>query len=85
MTPHQQLIAGCIYSRHGDGHVRERSIARIIGSSQPWVVPYVLQPLGEYVVEICELICARAPLCAPAYQDFAQANGAFLTLTEGSR
>jgi hypothetical protein len=82
MSRRQQLIAGCIYSRHGDGYVRERSIARVVDSTEPSVIPYVLQLLGEYVIQICALVCARAPLTSPAYQDFARSNGKFLARIE---
>lgn len=78
----QQLIAACIYSRHGDGHVRERAIARVLDSTEPWVVPYVIQLLGEYVIEICALILNRAPLSTCGYQQFARANREFVALTE---
>ncbi|MDA0179236.1 hypothetical protein OJ997_02920 [Solirubrobacter phytolaccae] len=82
MSDGQQLVAGCLYSRHGDGHVRERAIARVVDSTEPWVIPYVLSLLGEYVFQICALVHEEAPLTSPAYQDFARANRQFLALTE---
>lgn len=45
-------VLGCLYSRHHDGFVRQRSLAVMLRSRQPWVVPFVVQLLGEYVVEI---------------------------------
>jgi hypothetical protein len=82
MSDRQQMIASCIFSRHGDGYVRERWIARVLDSTEPWAIPYVLQLLGEYVVEICVLILARAPLTSPEYQGFVRENGDFVALTE---
>ncbi|WP_053227422.1 hypothetical protein [Solirubrobacter soli] len=82
LSDRQRRIANCIYSRHGDGYVRERSIARVLDATEPWVIPYVLQLLGEYVVEICLMILARAPLTSLDYRAFAQANRDFIDLTE---
>ncbi|MEU6814130.1 hypothetical protein [Streptomyces sp. NPDC046860] len=52
LSPRQQRILHCLYSRHCDGRVRQRHLAEIVGHVDPWVVPYVLQLTGEYVVEI---------------------------------
>ena len=54
LTPTQQLMLHCLYTRHHDGLVRQRHLAAILGSSEPWVAPYVVTLIGEYVVEILE-------------------------------
>jgi hypothetical protein len=86
MSDRQKLIVACVYSRHHDGHVRERHSAHIVDSTEPWVVPFVVQLLGEYVVEICALIlsrlAARSSFASPGYREFAQANSEFIALTE---
>jgi hypothetical protein len=86
MNDRQKLIVGCIYSRHHDGHVRERHCAHIVDSTEPWVIPFVVQLLGEYVVEICALIldrlAARSSFSSPSYQEFARANSEFIARTE---
>jgi hypothetical protein len=50
------------------------------------VVPYVVQLLGEYVVEISSLILdrltAQSSSSWPAYREFFRANRAFMALTE---
>lgn len=46
------LIALCLGSRHHDGHVREYCVRRLLDVDEAWTVPYVVQLLGEYVVEI---------------------------------
>lgn len=55
----QRHLVDCILTRHNDGHVRENHLVKIIGSNQAWVPAYVIQLLGEYVVEIQQLIEAR--------------------------
>jgi hypothetical protein len=82
----QRLIGACAYSRHHDGYVRESSCAAITASAEHWVVPYVVQLLGEYVVEISTLILdrltAQSSFTWPAYQEFVRANAAFIDLTQ---
>ena len=82
----QRLIAACVYSRHHDGYVRQSSCAAIVASAEPWVVPYIVQLLGEYVVEISTLILerltAQSSFSAPAYRQFVDANSAFIELTQ---
>ncbi|WUQ01801.1 hypothetical protein OHT52_20295 [Streptomyces sp. NBC_00247] len=52
LPPRQRQLLHCLYSRHHDGRVRQRHLEEIVGSADPWVVPYVVQLAGEYVVEI---------------------------------
>lgn len=82
----QRLIAGCVDSRNSDGYVRQAACAHILPSAEPWVVPYVIQLLGEYVVEISALILeglsAQSSFEWPAYRDFVAANGEYMALTE---
>ena len=42
----------CLFTRHHDGHVRQRHLRRIVGLAHAWVTPFVVQLIGEYVVEI---------------------------------
>ena len=46
----------CLFTRHHDGYVRERCLKNIIRSNNKFTAPYILQLLGEYVVEIIEVI-----------------------------
>jgi hypothetical protein len=48
----QRLILNCIYTRHHDGHVRGKYLKNILSSAVPWVTPYVLILIGEYVEQI---------------------------------
>lgn len=49
-------IVNCFFTRHCDGYIRERKIKEIIMIDQPFVVPFVIQLVGEYVYEILEVI-----------------------------
>jgi hypothetical protein len=66
--------------------VRQSACATILPSAEPWVVPYVVQLLGEYVVEISTLILERlsgqSSFSWPGYGEFVRANSAYITLTE---
>lgn len=42
----QPLILACMYSRHHDGFVRQKAVARLLGSNHDFVAPYIVQMLG---------------------------------------
>ena len=52
----QQAVISCLYSRHANGHIRERHLRILLSSDPSWVVPFVFALVGEYVVELIELI-----------------------------
>lgn len=85
----QQMILHCLYSRHHDGRVRQRRLEQIVASGEPWVVPFVVQLAGEYVLEIIEAIGRGLPgLAVPGsaqrrlYGEFIARNPAFFARTE---
>jgi hypothetical protein len=85
----QQMILHCLYSRHSDGRVRQRHLEQIVASGEPWVVPFVVQLAGEYVLEILEAIGRGLPgLAVPGsaqrrlYGEFIARNPAFFARTE---
>ncbi|MBT2369302.1 hypothetical protein J7E88_29330 [Streptomyces sp. ISL-10] len=89
LTARQRMILHCLYSRHSDGLVRQRHLERVVSSDQPWVVPFVMQLVGEYVLEILEAI--QHGLCdLPSkrsaqrllYGDFIARNPAFFATIE---
>ena len=59
LTNLQKEILSSLYTRHHDGFVRERHLRQLLGVDEPWLPPFVIRLLGEYVVEICELIADR--------------------------
>ncbi|MFJ9737734.1 hypothetical protein [Streptomyces sp. NPDC101166] len=89
LSPRQRLLLHCLYTRHHDGRVRQRHLAEIVASTDPWVIPFVVQLAGEYVVEILiDLRDALRDLATPdsrhalAYGQFITANPAFFARTE---
>ncbi|MFI6349006.1 hypothetical protein [Streptomyces sp. NPDC050560] len=85
----RRLIFHCLYSRHSDGRIRQRHLEQIVASGEPWVVPFVVQLAGEYVLEILEAIGRGLPgLAVPGsaqrrlYGEFIARNPAFFARTE---
>ena len=83
------LAIDCLYTRHHDGFVRQRALHRVLASEDPWTIPFVVQLLGEYVMEICEDIQSFAQATLPQRPDmirevhsFAENNPDFVVLTE---
>lgn len=88
LSPTQRTMLACLYTRHHDGHVRQRYLRRVAEEVHPWVAPFVVQLVGEYVVEIVSAVreylvgievpgsCLRL-----VYGRFARENRAFLDLT----
>ncbi|WP_329129464.1 hypothetical protein OG727_35835 [Streptomyces caniferus] len=89
LTGTQQVILHCLYSRHSAGRVRQHHLEQLMGSREPWVVPFVVQLAGEYVLEILEVIGqGLAGLAVPGsaerrlYGEFITRNPAFFARTE---
>ncbi len=88
LSESQQLMMHCLYTRHHDGHVRQRHLQPLLVADEKWVVPYVVALIGEYVVEIIEDIDAgladlgrRASKQRSLFGRFARDNFAFIELT----
>ncbi|MGV9505646.1 hypothetical protein ACWDQZ_08575 [Streptomyces tendae] len=89
LTGVQQAILHCLYSRQSDGLVRQRHLEQIASSDEPWAVPFVVQLVGEYVLEILESIqhgLSDLPSKGSAqrltYGDFIARNPGFFARTE---
>lgn len=65
LNPTQRLLHACLLTRHPDGHVRQRYLQQIITAQQPWVVPFVFQLCGEYVIELLQVCEAHLPALDP--------------------
>lgn len=52
----------CLITRATDGHLRQQAVQSVIGHQSPWVAPFVLMLLGEYVIEIVEDIRDALPV-----------------------
>lgn len=82
LTLQEQLLA-CLLTRHRDGFIREKHLSRIIAVNATWVAPFVVQLLGEYVIEIIQVIENNlAVLDKPLYRSFLSSNPSFWTLTQ---
>jgi hypothetical protein len=81
-----QRVVAALYTRHHDGSVRERHLRSLLAAREPWIAPFVVQLLGEYVLEIVEVIAeahaAEQLLEHPAFRDFARESRSFIELTE---
>jgi len=56
LTLLQKTILNCIYSRHHNGFVRQRHLEQLVDGNDYFVIPYTFQLLGEYVIEILEVL-----------------------------
>jgi hypothetical protein len=52
LSPIQETMMACIFSRHHDGYTRENNLHKLLLSDNYWVTPFIVQLLGEYVIEI---------------------------------
>jgi len=62
LHPAEQSIAACWFTRHHDGHVRERFLRTLPTFDSSWVIAYVVTLCGEYVVELLHYIWERRSL-----------------------
>ncbi len=83
LTNLQREFIDCLLTRHTDGFVREKHLARIIGSSHVWVPPFVIRLVGEYVAEILRVVHQNLNnLDAPVYASFLRGNQGFFATIE---
>ncbi len=52
LTSTQVGVAACIYSRHHDGRERQAWLPTLLAFDDPCASPFIVQLLGEYVLEI---------------------------------
>lgn len=83
LTGVQVLILTCLYSRSSDGFVRERFIESIVRNPEIWVIPYIIQLLGEYVIELIYFIEQNLDcLNKKQFSIFKKENPDFIRLTK---
>jgi hypothetical protein len=56
LTVVQTGLFGCLLTRHHNGFIREEHLKNILRSDEDWIPAYVIQLVGEYIVEIVQLI-----------------------------
>ena len=81
LTNVQQLILNAILSRSHNGYVREKCVRKLLQSDEPWIPPFVLQLLGEYVLPIIRVVEDHSSVLKRSeYRDFVIENPAFFEL-----
>lgn len=82
MGGRRRAILDWLYTRHHDGYVRESSLRRAMPALELWMAPFVVQLVGEYVIEI---LYAIEELLTDDHESifggFALENQGFLELT----
>jgi hypothetical protein len=75
----ERILALCLGSRHWDGFVREECMRELVGVDRSWVVPFAIHLIGEYVVEIVQVIAATlGEVNKVAYGEFVRENPRFM-------
>lgn len=65
----------CLVSRATDGFLRQRAATAIVKIKSEWAPPFVAALLGDYVVEIADVICDAVPGFDQAlYANFVREN-----------
>lgn len=49
-----QRILACLGTRHHDGFLRQECLRYLLAAEEDWVLPYILQLAGEYVIQIVD-------------------------------
>lgn len=82
----QHAILWCLGTRHHSGYVREKCVRELLAAPQPWMAPFVVHLIGEYVVEIVALIDAALsrfdPPVRAAFADFVRDNPRYIDRIE---
>ena len=83
LNERQTDILNCIYSRHHNGYVRSKRLKRISDHAESWVIPFVIQLLGEYVWELFPIINTKInESTLHFYKDFRLENPTYWRLLE---
>ena len=76
------LMARCLETRSSDGFQRQRAVRDLLADVRPWTAPFIVAPIGEYVIEILEDVHAALPaIDAAALAAFLADNPAYWQLT----
>lgn len=82
LTGKQRLIIAALLSRHANGDIREKNLALIIQNPLPWLIPFIVQLSGEYILEIVEIIKENLEqLPKKEFAEFFKNNPGWLSIT----
>lgn len=59
LSDQQKIMLACLYSRHHDWYIREEMLRKLSWSNKNFTIPYVVQLLSEYVIELFPIIDAQ--------------------------
>ena len=83
LTTRQGVLLDCLLTRHHDGFICEKHLASIICANYEWIPPFVIQLVGEYVIEILQVVIRNLNLLDPSlYRRFLRENPRFFALTK---
>jgi hypothetical protein len=78
-----RILALCLGTCHHDGFVREHCVRELIEIDRTWAVPFVVKLLGEYVIQIANVIIAALPrVSRTTYGEFVRENPQFFATTK---
>jgi hypothetical protein len=79
----QRELLACLLTRHHDGFIRHANMIKVLDCDREWVPPFIIQLVGEYVIEIVHSIRDRVNCLNPdLYKAFLMANPAFYGITK---
>lgn len=83
LTGTQKELLACLMTRHHSGFVREEYLLKILDCSHEWIPPFVVQLVGEYVIDIiCRISDSVDRLDPAVYRAFLTHNPAFYLATK---
>lgn len=83
LTHMQQKVLNCIFLRHHDGFVRQKRLEQLLNVTDNFIIPYAIQLLGEYVVEILWILDRHINSSSiESYVRFTNENQRFWQLTQ---
>jgi hypothetical protein len=75
----KKLVLACLGTRHHDGYLRQQCLGYLLRSDVCWVIPYIVQLAGEYVVEIADEVAEGIVSCDSSFiAEFAKQNPDYL-------
>ncbi|MGB4774010.1 MAG: hypothetical protein WBP45_02450, partial [Daejeonella sp.] len=79
----QRVILNCLYLSNYNGYVRERKLEKLNNRNEYFIMPFAFQVLGEYVVEILEVLETQInENTIQNYQKFIKENPGYWQKTE---
>jgi hypothetical protein len=83
LTDLQKVILNCLYTRHHNGLIRQRRLENLLVKSDYFIVPFSFQLLGEYVIEILEVLDRHInPSTIDSYVKFKNENRQYWATTQ---